>query len=133
MIDPTLDYIRIDEELVVICPMILASYSGPCDEATADYIHMCGRTAVYCTDNNIVFCGFSHILGGSALWVNAKCAVKIHNRWLAYKRIYNHLFQRNVLGNRDAACETNIGRLENHVEKNSFDWEKYKNLLCVTA
>ena len=50
---PALDYIRIDEELVARCPMILSSYAGLRGEATADGIHVRDRTAVYCKDNNI--------------------------------------------------------------------------------
>ena len=86
-VDPTLDYIRIGEELVARCPMILANYSGPRDEATADDIHMRGRTAVYCTDSKIILHDISHIFRGSALWVHAKCAVKMRDRRLMYKRI----------------------------------------------
>ena len=49
-----MDYISIAEELVARCPMILASYTGPRDEATADDIHMHDCTVIYCTDNKIV-------------------------------------------------------------------------------
>ena len=34
--------------------MILASYSGPHDEATADDMRVCDRTSVYRMDKNIV-------------------------------------------------------------------------------
>ena len=108
--------------------MILANYSGPRDEATADDIHMRGRTAVYCTDSKIILHDISHIFRGSALWVHAKCAVKTRNRRLMYKRIYNHLFGRKLLGNCNAACVTKIGCLEHYGEKKSINWDKYTNL-----
>ena len=44
--DPALDYIKIDKELVMRCPMILACYTGPCDEATPDDIHVHVRNAM---------------------------------------------------------------------------------------
>ena len=108
--------------------MILASYVGTRDEATADDIHVCDRTIMYFTDNKIFFCELSHIFSGRDLWVHSKCVVKTRNRQLAYKRNQNHLFGRNALGNRDAVCETTIGRLEYQSEKKSFNWEKYTNL-----
>ena len=92
--------------------MILASYSEPLDEATADDIHVRDRTDVHCTDNKIVFHDISHIFSRSALWVHAKCSFNTRDGRLVYKRIYNNLFGRNALGNRNAACETKIGRLE---------------------
>ena len=127
-VDLALDHISIDEELVVICPMILASYVGPCDEATADDIYVCDYTAIYCTDNKIVFCYLSHIFRGGALWAHTKCAVKTRNKRLAYKWIYNHLFGENALVNRNAMCETTIGYLEYHGEEKSFNWQKYTNI-----
>ena len=54
----------------------------------------------------------SHIFRGSALWKHAKFAFKKRDRRLTYKQIYNHLFERNTLGNRKAACEIKIGHLE---------------------
>ena len=48
-----LEYIIVDEELVMRLSMVLAIYSGPRDEATADDIHVYDRTAVYHTDNKI--------------------------------------------------------------------------------
>ena len=52
-VDPALYYIIINENVVAICTMILASYAGPHDEDTADDIHVLDRTAVYRTDNKI--------------------------------------------------------------------------------
>ena len=78
------------------------------------------HTSVYRTDEKIFFRELSHIFSRSALWVHSKCAVETRNRRLMYKRIYNHLFDTNALGNRDAACETTIGYLEYHCEKKIF-------------
>ena len=111
-IEPVPEYIRIDKELVVRCPMILASYSGLNDEATADEIHMRDHTSVYCTDNNIVFHDLSHIFSRSALWLHAKCDSKARDGQIVYKHIQNHFFGRNTLGNRDSACGTKIEPLE---------------------
>ena len=91
--------------------MIIASYTNPCDEAAAANIHVRDRTAMYRTDNKIVFRDISHIFSGSALWVHANCAVKTHNIHILYKWVYNHLFGRNALGNRDDVCDTTSGRL----------------------
>ena len=99
-----LEYIIVDEELVARFSMVLAIYSGPRDEATADDIHVYDRTAVYHTDNKIVSWKLSHIFGGSALWVHSNCAVKTRDRQLTYKRIHNHFFGCNALGNRNATC-----------------------------
>ena len=60
--------------------------------------------------------------------MQAKFAVKTRNGRIMYKCIYNQLFLKNALGNRDAACETTIGYLEYHCEKKIFNWEKYTNL-----
>ena len=108
--------------------MILSSYAGLWDEATSNDIPVCDRTAVYPTGNKSVFRELTHIFSRSALWVHSKYAVKTRGRWIMYKRIYNHLFGRNVLGNRNAACETMIGRLKYHGEKKTFNWEKYMDL-----
>ena len=62
--------------------MILASYSGPCDEAMANDIHVRDCTVVYHTDNNIVFCDIYHIFSRSALWGHAKCASKTRYGWI---------------------------------------------------
>ena len=50
----TLEDIRINKELVAICPMILDNYAGPHDEAMDDDIHVHDHTAMYGTDNKIV-------------------------------------------------------------------------------
>ena len=52
-IDPAIDYIRIDEDLMDRCPIILASYACLRDEATTNEIHVHERTAVYPMDNKI--------------------------------------------------------------------------------
>ena len=52
-VHPVIDYISINEELVTICPIILASHAGLHYEATIDDIHMRDRNAVYRMDNNI--------------------------------------------------------------------------------
>ena len=111
MIEPALYYIRIDEELMVIFPMILASYAGPCEEATADDIHVRDSTTVYHTDNNI-FSVTSAIFSGSALWMHSKCTVKTCEGRLSYKQIYIDLFVRNALGNCDDFFKTTIGHLK---------------------
>ena len=120
-VDTALDYISIDEELLARCPIIIASYAGPRDEAMDDDVRVRDFTAVYLTDNKIFPREFAHISGGSALWVHAKCGVKKINGQFAYKQIYNHLFGRNTLGNFDAVYETTIGLLYYHAKKNSFN------------
>ena len=52
-IDSAIDYIRIDEDLMDRCPIILASCACLSDEATSNDIHVHKRTAVYPMDNKI--------------------------------------------------------------------------------
>ena len=120
-VEPTLDYISIDEELLARCPIIIASYAGPRDEAMDDDVRVRDFTAVYLTDNKIFSREFAHIFGGSTFWVHANCGVKKINGQFAYKQIYNQLFGRNTLGNFDAVYETTIGLLYYHAKKNSFN------------
>ena len=80
---PEIYYICIYEELVAICPMIIASYSRLLDEATADDIHARDQSAMYRTDKNIVFSEISHIFSRRAFWVHSKCAVKTRNGRIA--------------------------------------------------
>ena len=96
---------------MALFPKVIDSYAGPRDEAMDDDIHMRDRTDVYGTDNKIFFRELSHIFSRSALWVHAKCDVKTCDGRVVYKLINNHLFGSNSLGNRDAACETTIGKL----------------------
>ena len=72
--------------------MILSIYAGLRDEATDDEIHVRDCTAMYCTDNNIVFREIYHTFSGSDSWVHAQCAVKTHDRRLAYIIFFLHYF-----------------------------------------
>ena len=97
--------------------MILATYDGPRDEVLAETIGVWIRTSMFKEDNNTVFRHLFQIFGTTVLWVHANCAVNTRDGHLAYKRIFIHLFGKNVLENPDATCDTAISRIEYHGEK----------------
>ena len=68
------------------------------------------------------------MLGHLSFWVHAKAAAKTKDGWLAYRRIYQKIFEVNALVICDSACDSKIRALEYTDDRKNFNWDQYTNL-----
>ena len=86
-----IDYTSLDNEMVAHFPIILSTYSGPCDADSCNAINQREFTNMFRQDNQIVYREFSHMLGHLSFWVHENSAAKTKDDRLAYRRIYHQI------------------------------------------
>ena len=68
------------------------------------------------------------MLGHLSLWVHANAAAKTKDCQLAYRRIYQQIFEVHDLDIHDNVCDSKIRALEYMCDQKKFNWDWYTNL-----